>query len=51
MDKKNVMVEYICTSCGQIMGRSKRYGRPSPGTCKQKRNKGPHTWRINRVIG
>lgn len=37
-------VKWICTYCGARMRRSATLGRPNPGVCPRKKNKGPHSW-------
>ncbi len=49
-DIKNITIEYVCSYCGRIEAKGKKYGRPSPGVCPRKVNGGSHTWKINRVI-
>ena len=41
-------VEYMCSKCGLKTSRSATVGRPAPGTCLKKANKGPHSWVIAR---
>lgn len=41
-------VEWMCTHCGTKIQRSASVGRPMPGACPRKPNKGPHVWVKNR---
>ena len=38
------LVKYMCTYCGKRVTRFDTQGRPDPGTCPRKPNKGPHSW-------
>lgn len=41
-------IEYMCSYCGKRSTRTVLAGRPAPGICPRKTNRGPHSWRINR---
>lgn len=46
--RRNKIVEYMCTYCGQKQHRPKSMGRPMPSRCPKRDGK-PHRWVINRV--
>lgn len=48
--KKIARIEWMCTHCGKKVTRSGSLGRPDPGTCPRRPNKGPHSWVKNRKI-
>ena len=41
-------IEYMCTYCGEKVGRMPSMGRPMPGKCPRKVGGQPHKWVINR---
>lgn len=48
----SVMIEWMCTACGQKTVRPESMGRPMPGTCPRALIKGrPHRWVKNRKLG
>lgn len=49
-DPRNILIEWMCSYCGDRKIKPKTGGRPTPGKCPRKKNGGPHTWRMNRRI-
>lgn len=48
--KKPTRIEWMCSQCGTKVQRSSTLGRPMPGVCPRKANKGPHSWIKNREV-
>ena len=47
--KKQKRIEWMCTNCGKKEWRIDWSGRPMPGICPRKTNKGPYRWTKNRT--
>ena len=46
--RKPTIAEYMCRNCGIKKTQTISSGRPSPGICPRKTNRGPHSWVLNR---
>ena len=43
-------VEWMCTYCGEKKLMMSNVGRPLPGNCNKRPNKGSHRWVVNRRL-
>lgn len=41
-------IQWMCTTCGRKISKSKASGRPEPGKCPRKKGDRPHSWVKNK---